>query len=257
MTTWDPAQYLKFDSPRLRPAIELLARIDHDAPAHVVDLGCGTGHITAMLAERWPRAAVTGVDNSAEMLDVARRDHPEPAWEEGDIAAWRPPGPVDVIYSNAALHWLDDHAALFPRLASHLAPGGVLAVQMPHNHGAPTHTLVRDAVTAGPWREVLAPLLRPFPVAEPAVYYDLLAPYVAHVDVWETEYLHVLTGDNPVAEWTKGSVLRPLLSALDVDQAAGFEAAYRERIAAAYPPRPDGTTLLPFRRLFVVATQSR
>jgi trans-aconitate 2-methyltransferase len=176
-------------------------------------------------------------------------------WIQADIGAWRGPRPADVVFSNAALHWLDDHAGLFPRLVSGMAPGGVLAVQMPRNHGAPSHTEMVAAAEAGPWREGLRPALRTRPVAGPPVYHDILAPHVSRLDIWETEYLHALEGDNPVVEWTRGSALKPLLDRLQEPERSGFLAEYSARIARAYPPRPDGRTLFPFRRLFIVATR--
>lgn len=252
---WDPAQYLKFSGPRLQPALDLLARVPSAAPAAVYDLGCGTGSITRILAERWPGARVVGIDGSAAMLDQARSgaDAANLAWVESDVRRWTADRPADVIYSNAALHWLDDHAALFPRILAQLAPGGVLAVQMPRNFAAPSHTCLASTVESGPWRERLSPLLRRKPVAEPADYHALLAPRVRRLDIWETEYLHVLTGDNPVVEWTKGSALRPFLDKLEGAERARFLADYGARVGAAYPALRDGTTLFPFRRLFIVA----
>jgi trans-aconitate 2-methyltransferase len=250
---WDPAQYLKFGDHRLRPAIDLVNRIDLAEPAEVVDLGAGAGNVTRHLRARWPNAHIVGVDASEEMLAKARATMPDVEWQRADLAAWRPSGPVDLIYSNAALHWLGAHDQLFPSLLAMLAPGGVLAVQMPRNFGAPTHTLVAEAARRGPWRARLEPLLRPSPVAEPAFYYDLLAPRTAALDIWETEYLHVLAGDDPVKEWLKGSWLTQFLDALEEPQRSEFEACYAGLVAEAYPRRPDGRTLLPFRRLFIVA----
>ena len=250
---WDPAQYLKFADQRLRPAIDLLNRIDVDDPADIVDLGAGAGNVTRMLKERWPDARVTGVDDSQEMLDKAAAVAPEIRWERADLASWRPPKPADIIYSNAALHWLDGHERLFPALFSSVAPGGVLAVQLPRNFSAVSHTSISEAALSGPWRAKLEPLLRPAPVAEPAFYYGLLAPRAATLDMWETEYLQVMEGDNPVKEWTKGTWLRPLLAALEEPERSRFEAHYAELVARAYPRRPDGRTLFPFRRLFIVA----
>jgi len=251
---WDPAQYLKFAGPRLRPALDLLQRIDRDVPTTVYDLGAGAGNVTRLIAARWPAAKVTGVDGSAEMLAKAATENPNIAWQQADLATWQPAAPADIIYSNAALHWLDGHAELFPRLFAGLAPGGVLAVQIPRNFSAVSHTSITDAALAGPWRQTLEPLLRPSPVAEPAFYYDLLAPLAASLDIWESEYLQVLDGPNPVKEWTKGTWLLPLLAALDEPQRSQFEADYAARVAAAYPPRRDGRTLIPFRRLFLIAS---
>jgi trans-aconitate 2-methyltransferase len=252
---WDPAKYLEFAGHRLRPAVDLLARVPAATPRVVHDLGCGAGNVTRLLRERWPDAHVTGVDGSATMLAAARSAVPGVTWVEADIGSWRGPRPADVVFSNAALHWLDDHARLFPRLVDGLAPGGTLAVQMPRNHGAPSHTEMVLAAEAGPWRDRLRPALRARPVAEPAVYHDILAPHVSRLDIWETAYLHVLEGDNPVVEWTRGSSLKPLLDALAEPERSAFEAEYARRIARAYPPRPDGRTLYPFRRLFIVAVR--
>ena len=252
--TWDPAQYLAFAGHRLRPAMDLLARIPVEAPATVTDLGCGAGNATKMLAERWPGARVTGVDSSAEMLARAREESPDIHWVEADVGAWKPDAPVDVLFTNATLHWLGDHATLFPRLAGHVAPGGAFAVQMPANFREPSHTLVHDAARAGPWRETLEPMLQDSPTGTPDFYYDLLAPHAKSLDIWQIEYLQALTGDNPVVEFTKGTWLRPFLDALDEPQRSEFEADYRNRIRAAYPERAGGITLFPFRRLFIVAT---
>ncbi len=253
---WDPAQYLKFSDHRLRPAIDLLARIAIETPARVVDLGCGTGHVTAILAGRWPTAEVIGVDPSASMLERARAENPSLRFEAGEAAGWAATAPVDVLYSNAALHWLGGHDALFPRLLSQVVAGGWLAVQMPRNFGAPSHTAVADAASDGPWAERILPMLAPPPVDEPAAYVARLAPLTAALDIWETEYLQILEGPNPVAEWTKGTWLRPFLDALEEPERSGFETAYRARVARAYPPGPDGRTLFPFRRLFLVARRA-
>ncbi len=253
MTPWDPSQYLKFSGQRLRPAVDLLNRIDVEDPAEVYDLGAGAGNVTQLLRTRWPNARITGIDESAEMLAKAAVAAPAITWERADLATWRPPRPADVIYSNAALHWLGDHDRVFPALLSGLKPGGVLAVQLPRNFGAPSHTLITDAVRTGPWREKLEPLLRPNPVAEPSFYFDLLSSRTAALDIWEIEYLQVLQGVDPVKEWVKGSWLVPLLAALDEPDRSRFEARYAELAARAYPRRADGRTLFPFRRLFIVA----
>lgn len=256
---WDTAQYLKFAAPRLQPALDLLARVPEALnPATVVDLGCGTGSATTCIAARWPRADVTGVDSSADMLAREAPAGSRIRWRQADIgrvADWAPAGGADLIYSNAALHWLPDHTALFPSLLAALRPGGVLAVQMPRNFGAPSHQLIHETAREGPWRERLALLVTPPPVAEPRAYIDMLAPQVAALDVWETEYQQVLTGPDPVKEYTKGTWLMRFLQALPADEAAAFEADYAARVRAAYPPLADGRTLFPFRRLFIVAVR--
>ncbi len=253
--TWDPAQYLAFGDHRLRPALELLARIPLQAPAQVVDLGCGAGNVTGHLRRRWPDAALVGVDHSPEMLAAAAEAEPAADWVQADLTAWVPGTPPQVIYANASLHWIDDQAGIFRRLAGLLAPGGVLAAQMPRNFDQPSHTLMHEAAASGPWAQRLARVQRRVPVEGPQFYYDLLAPLSARVDVWETRYLQVLTGENPVAAFTRGSWLKPLLDALDEPDRGAFEAEYRRRVREAYPPRADGTTLFPFTRLFVVAVK--
>jgi len=250
---WDPAQYLKFGGERLRPAHDLIARIPLDAPASIVDLGCGTGTVTALLHARWPAARLVGVDNSQPMLDRARAALPDIGWESADLATWAAPEPVDLIVSNAALHWLDDHATLFPRLLTQLRPDGVLAVQMPAQHGAPSHQIGYALAESPRWRERLRGLVRRRPILDAPEYYALLRPRVASLDLWFTEYVQVLSGDNPVAEFTKGSVVGAWLAALPADEAREFETEYRRQIAAAYPPGDDGATLFPFRRFFLVA----
>lgn len=249
--TWDAAQYLRFEDERLRPALDLIGRIAHPGPRRVVDLGCGAGNALELLAARFPDAAVTGVDGSAAML--ARAAATGFATQQADIAAWAPAAPVDVLFSNAALQWLGGHAALFPRLLSHLAPGGVLAVQMPAMHAAPLRAEQERIAREGPWAGALARVASAPPILEPGAYYDLLRPRVAALDLWLTEYVHVLRGEDPVVHWAMGTSLRPFLDALDGALREGFLDAYRAAMRAAYPPRADGAVLLPFRRLFIMA----
>jgi trans-aconitate 2-methyltransferase len=251
MAEWNPSQYLKFADERTRPAADLLARVPLAAPATIVDLGCGPGNSTAPLARRWPGARIVGVDNSAAMLEQARRDHPDWTWELADIGQWAPAAPVDLIFANASLHWVPDHPRLFPRLLGHVARGGALAVQMPRNFGEPSHTLMHEIAEDARWRDRLAGAVRR-PVAEPAVYYDLLAPLARRLDLWETAYMHVLDGPAAILEWVRGTGLRPYLDPLDKAEQADFTARYLAALGAAYRPRADGKILFPFRRLFLI-----
>lgn len=253
MSSWDPSQYLKFADDRLRPALDLMARITVERPRAIDDLGCGPGNVTRLLAERWPEAKITGVDSSVTMLAKARAEAPDIEFLEGDINYWRPAHDPDVIFSNATLHWLPDHERLLPRLAGLLAPGGMLAIQMPHNHAAPSQVAIGATVEKGPWRRRLGNVRGILPVATPAAYHRILSPVARCLDIWETEYLHVLDGDDPVVEWTKGTALRPYLDALAEPEGDEFLVAYSARIAAAYPREPDGRTLFPFQRIFIVA----
>lgn len=251
--TWDPSQYLRFGGERLQPALDLLARVPVAAPARVVDLGCGPGNVTAMLAARWPEAAVTGIDSSAAMLARAEEAAPRARFVQADIAAWRPDAAPDVIYSNAALHWLDDHRTLLPRLLGCLAPGGTLAVQMPLMHGAPVRRLQAELAGTGPWAATLAGIASAPDVGEPGTYWDMLRPHATSLDIWETTYLHALAGEDAVVQWASGSSLRPYLDALPEALRPDFLRAYAEALRPHYPRRPDGATLLPFRRLFLLA----
>ncbi|WP_448642253.1 trans-aconitate 2-methyltransferase [Geodermatophilus sp. URMC 63] len=252
---WDPAVYLRYAGERARPFADLLARVDAADPRVVVDLGCGEGALTASLAARWPGARVTGVDSSPEMLAAAAA-HAVPGrvgFVRGDVRDWRPDGPVDVVVSNAVLHWVSGHASLLARWAGHLAPGGRLAVQVPGNHTAPTHRLLAELCTSPRWSDRLAGAAPPpDAVLEPAGYLDVLTGAGLAADVWETTYLHVLRGPDPVLTWVRSTVLRPVVALLDDDGAAELTAAYAAALRAAYPPRPDGTTALPFRRVFAV-----
>jgi len=254
---WDPQQYLKFSGHRLRPAVDLLMRIPDSAVRSIADLGAGAGNVTKLIKERWPEAAVTGVEGSAEMVAAGRKAAPEIEWLQQDLAAWHPAQAYDLIYSNAALHWLPDHAALFPALMQKVAPGGILAVQMPRNFTAPSHVLIGETALNGPWRSKVEHLVTPPPVGEPGFYHGLLAGLSENIDIWETEYLQVLEGENPVKEWTKGTWLTRYLDILKGEEKAAFEAAYGERVAKAYPKNASGQTLFPFRRLFMVAQRKR
>jgi len=257
MATWDPTQYARFGGERERPARDLLAAIAVSAPRTVVDLGCGAGALARACADRWPEATVFGLDSSAEMLARAAAVPSTVHWAQADVAEWRQKEPVDLIVSNAALHWLPDHEALFPRLVSFLPPGGVLAVQMPRNHDAASHRIIREVAADGPWTAALGSAAPPRPVLPGPDYWQLLAPVTAHLDIWETEYLHALSGPDPVLQWIMGTTVRPLLDALAdrSDLRDGLLAALRERLAAAYPACADGRTLYPFRRLFLIATR--
>ena len=256
---WDPATYLGFADERARPFADLVSRVRHTAPATVVDLGCGEGALTASLARRWPDARVLGVDSSPEML-AAAQDHAEPgrvSFARADVRDWAPDGPVDVLVSNAVLHWVPGHADLLVRWAGQLASGGELAVQVPGNFRAPTHTLLTELCRSPRWSARVAALApTPDAVLEPAGYLGLLTDAGLAADVWETTYLHPLTGPDPVLRWVSGTVLRPVLAALDADEAEDLTKAYAAALRQAYPPRADGSTVLPFRRVFAVGRRA-
>ena len=260
-TRWDPGQYHKFTDHRLRPALELLDRVPIIGASLVYDLGCGPGNVTRVIAERFAGARVAGIETSSEMLAKAAEPPSRIEWIEADIAGWEPERAPELVYSNAALHWIDDHATLFPKLFGFVAPGGCLAVQMPLSFPMPSHVLMRETLANGGVNgsqlgdESLATAVARKWVLDAGDYYDLLAPEAASVDLWETEYIQRLDGDDPVLEWVKATGLRPILNGLDGAERTRFVEVYRERLRRKYPRRAGGHTLYPFRRLFMVATR--
>lgn len=266
---WDPRQYRREERHRSRPLHDLLARVPElpGDPPTIVDLGCGPGRPTLLLADRWPRAHITGYDSSPEMLTEARA-HAGPTaggghldFRQADLADWTPAAPLDLILSSAALQWVPDHTARFPAWIEALAPGGVLAFQVPGNHAAPSHTLLAEVCARPRWRDRLAGLLRPIdppPIREPADYLALLTDLGCEVDAWESTYLHLLPGRDGVLEWVKGTVLRPVFTALadDPPALAALLDEYREELRAAYPEGPADTVVYPFRRVFAVARKA-
>jgi trans-aconitate 2-methyltransferase len=250
---WDAGQYLRFGGERARPFFDLTAQVRADSPGYVADLGCGPGNLTAALAARWPGAVVAGVDNSAEMIAAAQQAAARPnlSFVLGDVTGWQPPRPPDVLVCNAVLQWIPGHDELLRRWADLLAPDGWLAFQLPGNFDQPSHEIVKELAASPRWRGLLGGARLNRQAGDPAGYVALLARPGYQVDAWETSYLHVLPGDDPVLEWAKGSTLRPVLAALGEEQAAAFLREYGERLRAAYPRRPFGT-LFPFRRVFAV-----
>lgn len=251
---WDPRQYGRFEAERDRAALDLLLRLPGDLePRLIVDLGCGTGQHAALLKRRHPGAHVIGLDSSEAMLEQARALDADVAWVRADLATWAPPEPVDLIFANASLQWLPDHEGLLRRLAGFLAPGGVIAAQMPLAWDTLHYKVLRAVMAEGPWagqlsnRETIQALL------SPQTYYGVLAGPCEAVDIWSTTYLHALTGADAVLEWLKGRALRPHLTALkdDPPMRDAYLAALGDALSEAFPRRPDGVTLLPFPRLFL------
>ncbi|MFP2910472.1 methyltransferase domain-containing protein [Pyxidicoccus sp. 3LFB2] len=254
---WDPTQYSQFRDERKRPFFELLMRVDVDAPSHVADLGCGTGDLTRVLAGRWKDARVYGVDSSDAMVEEARRRPPPESlrFEVADLASWAPPAPLDVLISNAALHWVPAHDALLRRLVAMLAPGGVLAFQVPANFEAPSHRHIDDVRALPRFAAKLEPVRRGH-AESLATYEALLSGEGLAVDAWETAYLHVLPGEDAVLEWLLGTTLRPVLAALGQEEGQAFLDTLRPLLRQSYPKHARGTPFL-FTRRFVVARRGR
>ncbi|GAA4328310.1 trans-aconitate 2-methyltransferase [Variovorax defluvii] len=254
MLDWSPALYRRYEDERTRPAQELLARVPLAGASRVVDLGCGPGNSTELLVRRFPGAEATGTDNSEPMLASARERLPQARFELSDIATWQPAQAPDLIYANASLQWVPDHETLIPRLFASLAPGGVLAVQMPDNREEPTHRLMREVAAEAPWAQAIGDAdklrTRLLPLSG---YYDLLAGEAARVDVWRTAYQHPMVSAGAIVEWVRGTGLKPFVDRLQADLQAGYLAEYERRVDRAYPPRSDGKRLLAFPRMFIVA----
>lgn len=255
MAAWDPAAYQRHKEYRDRPALDLMVRVPADLqPREVWDLGCGTGEHAAVLAARHPGACVHGLDSSLEMLEQARARSAAIEWVQGDIAGFTPEAPPDLIFTNAALHWLPALPRLVPRLVRTLAEGGVFACQVPLSYETPWYEALRETVADDRWTERLRQVQGTQRVPPAQEWYGWLAPLCGHVDIWTTTYLHILHGEDPIVDWMSGTGLRPYLQALtDEEERLAFTAAYARRLAVLFPKRPDGTTLLPFPRLFVIA----
>jgi trans-aconitate 2-methyltransferase len=254
--SWSATQYTKFEDERSRPVRDLLAQVLNQTVNLAADIGCGPGNSTELLQARFPNAAVIGIDSSLNMIEAARKRLPTIRFEVDDIASWRHPGSFDLILANAVLQWVPDHASLLPKLLGKLAPGGSLAVQIPDNLNEPAHRLMREIAEQEPWASKLTGASKARDHGQGADwYYRTLSEHGAKVNVWVTVYHHPLTGGaGAVVEWFKGSGLRPFLDSLDEQERSEFLKRYQEAIAAAYRPLPDGTVLLPFPRLFFVAT---
>jgi trans-aconitate 2-methyltransferase len=252
MTSWDPSRYLQFADDRSRPFVDLVARVEGE-PRTIVDLGCGPGHLSAVLRARWPKATIHGVDSSPEMIERATADNQDDAatYELADVATWSPSAPPDLIVSNALFQWVPEPLGVVERLAAHVAPGGTFALQVPRNYDAPSHTLLRDMGAEAPYGRFTQDIVADRSI-DPAAFLALFAGLGWGYDVWETTYLHVLQGDDPVFDWVSGTGARPYLEALPDGLRSQFVDDYKAALRAAYPAGPHGT-IFPFRRTFVVA----
>ena len=254
MPNWDVDLYLKFSAERTQPAIDLISRISLTDPRRIVDLGCGPGNSTAMLRQRWPSAETIGLDSSSEMIAAASQAYPDAIWVQGDIATWTAIAPFDLVFSNAALHWVANHAQLLPRLLEQVASPGALAIQMPAHFRSPVHELMIETAGNPAWHNQMHGAIHAIKVERPGFYYDLLQSHTSKLDLWETEYIHVVDGPAAILEWIRGTGLRPFLEALSSDeQRRRFEELFLSGLTAAYPAQKDGRVLFPFRRLFIVA----
>ncbi|PTT29427.1 trans-aconitate 2-methyltransferase [Pseudomonas sp. HMWF021] len=255
--SWSARQYVAFEDERTRPARDLLAAIPTAQARAVIDIGCGPGNSTELLVQRFEQARVSGIDSSPDMIDAARKRLPQLQFDVADIDTWADQGPFDVIFANAVLQWVPDHATLLPALVGKLSSGGSLAIQMPDNLDEPSHRLMREIAANGPWAAKLQGAAgQRTDMASADQYFSMLRPHCSRVDVWRTTYHHQLAGGaSGVVEWFKGSGLIPFLTPLTEDERAQYLQQYLAAVAEAYPALPDGSVLLPFPRLFIVATR--
>jgi trans-aconitate 2-methyltransferase len=254
--SWSAKQYVAFEDERTRPVRDLVGALPVTEAKLVIDLGCGPGNSTEVLAARYAHAQVIGIDSSEDMIIAARKRMPNATFAVQDVQGWQDCGPYDVILANAVFQWVPDHETLFPALLKKLRPGGALAVQMPDNLEEPAHLLMRDTASQGPWSAKLAAATEArTTLADAAWYYERLRPITARVDLWRTTYFHILKGAAAVVEWFKGSGLRPFLEPLNAGEREAYLERYTEAIGRAYPALADGSVLLPFPRLFIVAVR--
>jgi trans-aconitate 2-methyltransferase len=252
---WDPNLYLKFGAERNRATTDLIAQIDLEEPRRIVDLGCGPGNSTALLHARWPNSDILGIDHSSEMLAEARQQFPDWKFEPADLARWSPATEYDLVFSNATLHWLRGHAALLPRLFTHVAPGGVFAAQIPHHGLSPAHQAIREISLQPQWAAELASAREHLTVHSPEFYYDVLAPLAKRVDVWVTIYHHEMANVEGILDWLRATALRAYLDALPSVERQPFKRACLARFAELFTVRADGKVLLPYPRIFVIAAR--
>ena len=251
--TWSAAQYAKFEKERNRPIKDLLAQLNTESVKNVMDIGCGPGNSTQLLQEHFSKAAIAGMDSSADMIAAAKLRLPDAKFEIADISTWHTDTKYDLIFANAALQWVPDHARVFPMLLNQLNDGGTLAVQMPDNFEEPAHRLMREVAANGPWKDKLAQSATRIARENADWYFERLADKVTAIDIWRTTYYHVLSGGaSAIVEWFKGTGLRPFLDPLNAEERSAFLEKYTAEIAKAYKIFANGTVLLPFPRLFIV-----
>jgi trans-aconitate 2-methyltransferase len=254
MAKWDALHYLRYSDERTRAALDLVSRINLDAPINVADIGCGPGNSTCLLWQRWPKSQIIGIDNSPEMIAAAKKSYPDRKWVLSDAEHWKPSTSFDLIFSNAALHWLPRHEALIRHLFSCVTNGGALAFQIPSAIYPKVRSLIHDISRSPKWNRFMDVPRSILTMESPAFYYGTLALDAVAIDIWETEYIHVMKSATAIVDWIASTGLRPFLDALATDgERKEFTDELNRRVAANYELQPDGKILFPFRRTFVIA----
>ena len=253
MPTWNSVQYSKFINERTQPAYDLASKINIVNPKSIVDVGCGPGNSTRVLKEFWPTAKTSGFDSSHEMLKQAKTSALEVDWFQSTVENWNPSGSYDIIFSNAVLQWVQSHDKLLPRLLDMLNDNGALAVQLPAHYNSPLHKQLIDVAKMPKWEEYTVKACNLLSLHPPSYYYDLLEPITSHVDIWETQYFHVMDDVQSILEWFRGTGLRPFLEAMpDKKSRVAFEQDVLEKYKSSYAIQKNGNVLFPFNRFFFI-----
>jgi trans-aconitate 2-methyltransferase len=257
MIDWNPDLYLKFRSERTQPAMDLISRVNHVKPGAIIDIGCGPGNSTQVLANRWPKAWITGLDRSAAMIRKARQDYPDQEWIVADALTYASDLPYDLVFSNAAIQWIPDHERLLRIFHGLLSPHGTLAVQLPLFWDMPLGKLLHGISRADRWRRKTEGVYELFTMHEASFYYDRLSALFPSVEIWETHYIHIMDGHLSILEMMRSTGLRPYLERLAGEaERQDFEMQVLEGIGKAYPVQADGKVLFPFNRLFFIGSKS-
>lgn len=256
MPKWNPQLYLKYGNERTQPSIDLAARIAHQNPTRVVDLGCGPGNSTRILKAQWPKAQIMGLDSSSEMIKQAAEIDSEMEWILADIVEWKPDKCFDIIFSNAALQWVPHHQALFPSLIEKLNVSGVLAVQVPYHYKSRLHDVIWQVSKHADWTDLMEGARNALTSHDAYFYYDILSPICRKVDIWYTEYFHQMESPTAILQWISGTGLRPFLETLSsMEDQERFKKEVLAGYVKAYPRQVDGKVLFPFKRQFIMATK--
>ena len=254
---WDPQQYLQFEHERTQPSIDLVARIPLQDPKTIIDIGCGPGNSTQVLRKRWPHADIVGLDRSEQMIERARTDHPDQTWMVGDALTLTTDRVYDIVFSNAAIHWIPDHYALIPRLFHIVKNDGMLAIQVPANYESPLYKIIVNVARSGKWSAFTSGCDELITYHNAEYYYDQLAPLTQDIALWETTYYHILKTHQDLVAWYKSTAMKPLLESLPTDDTREeFLQTILDECKEQYPPQRDGSILYPFKRLFFTARKS-
>ena len=258
MSDWKPNLYLEFGKERTQPSVDLVTRIDVENPKRIIDIGCGPGNSTSILKARWVNAEIIGLDNSEAMINEAKSKYPDIDWfyadASGDLSKL---GKFDIVFSNAAIQWMPSHEILLPKLFGILNKGGVLAVQVPCTKYMPMHTEIVKITSTDKWKNYFANMANTYSIHTADFYYNIICNLTKEIDLWQTDYYHIMNAHSDIVKWFSGSGLRPYLDCLkDDDIKTEFLKEYENALQNKYPIQSDGKILFPFTRIFFIAVKS-